>query len=138
MHIQADYTPPQLLFQLICSLNFTQLPNRAICQFTVKPTSVNHVTSTCKENLPNLLSKRERKTRFTGSGVHWKGERISKLSGGFTGVRFPVAIIGRNGDQSNSYLIHILKIQPFDYMFYMVLTYMSIFMSIGCNFSFDL
>ena len=94
-------TPPQLLLQPICSLNSTQLPNRAICQFTVKPMLVNHVTSTCKENLPNLLSKRERKTRSIGSGVHWKGERISQLSGGITRVRSPVAVIGRNGNQSN-------------------------------------
>ena len=34
--------------------------------------------------------------------------------------------------------IHILKIQPLDYMFYMVLTCMPIFLPIRCNSPFDL
>ena len=36
------------------------------------------------------------------------------------------------------YWIHIFKIQPLDYMFYMFLTCMPIFMTIGCNVPFDL
>ena len=36
------------------------------------------------------------------------------------------------------YWVHILKIQPLDYMFYMFLTCMPIFMPIGCNLPFDL
>ena len=36
------------------------------------------------------------------------------------------------------YWVHILKIQPLDYMFYMFLTYMRIFMLIRCNLPFDL
>ena len=36
------------------------------------------------------------------------------------------------------YWVHILKIQPLDYMLYMFLTYMPIFMLIRCNLPFDL
>ena len=34
--------------------------------------------------------------------------------------------------------IYIYKIQPLNYMFYMFLTYMPIFISIGCYLPFDL
>ena len=39
--------------------------------------------------------------------------------------------------QLSCYWIHILKIPPLDYMFYMFLTYMPIFMPIGFYLPFD-